>query len=66
MPDPLTQYTFFGVTYRYLSSRDYKLYLSDELCRQKGWTLDNKEYLVGYDSDGDKLYITAAVDWAGD
>ena len=66
MPEAKTQHTFFGVKYRYLSSRDYKLYLSDELCRQKGWTLDNKEYLVGYDSDGDKLYITAAVDWAGE
>ena len=66
MPEPLTQHTVEGVKYRYLSSRDYKLYLSDELCRQKGWSIDNKEYLVGYDKDGDKLYITAAVGYDGD
>ena len=66
MPEARTMHTIQGVKYRYLSSRDYKLYLSDELCRQKGWTLDNKEYLVGYDKDGDKLYITAAVGYEGD
>ena len=66
MPEARTMHTIEGVKYRYLSSRDYKLYLSDELCRQKGWSLDNKEYLVGYDKDGDKLYISAAVGYEGD
>ena len=66
MPEARTMHTIQGVKYRYLSSRDYKLYLSDELCRQKGWSLDNKEYLVGYDKDGDKLYISAAVGYEGD
>ena len=66
MPEAKTQHTIQGVKYRYLSSRDYKLYLSDELCRQKGWSFDDKEYLVGYDKDGDKLYISAAVGYEGD
>ena len=61
MPDAKTNHTFYGVKYRYLSKTDYHLYLSDETCREKSWKLDGDGYLVTYDKDGDKLFITAIV-----
>ena len=60
-----TSHTFYGVEYRYLSRSDYHLYLSNETCRAKSWTFDDDNYLVGYDSDGDKLFITAVVGHTG-
>ena len=65
MPEAKTSHTFYGVEYRYLSRSDYHLYLSNETCRAKSWTFDDDNYLVGYDSDGDKLFITAVVGHTG-
>ena len=65
MPEAKTMHTFYGVKYRYLSKNDYHLYLSDETCLAKSWTFDSDGYLVTYDKDGDKLFITAAVGYEG-
>ena len=69
MPEATTSKTFYGVEYRYLSRRDYHLYVSEETCRAKNWTFesdaDNAE-LITYDSDGDKLYITAVTGHTSD
>ena len=65
MPEAKTMHTFFGVKYRYLSRNDYHLYLSDETCRAKSWSIDKDGYLVMYDKNGSKLFITAAVGYEG-
>ena len=65
MPTAKTMHTFYGVKYRYLSTDDYHLYLSDVTCKEKNWSFDSDGYLVTYDKDGDKLFITAAVGYEG-
>jgi hypothetical protein len=57
MPAAKMERTVEGTKYRYLSRSDYFLYLSDELCREKGYTLDGDGWLVKM-VDGTKVYVT--------
>ena len=40
MVKPSSEREMDGTKYRFLSRRDYHLYLSDEVCRQKGYEFD--------------------------
>ena len=63
IPEAETQRTFYGVTYRYLSRRDYHFYISDEDRIAKGWTFesdDSDANLIMYTA-GDPSEITAVV-----
>ena len=51
-----------GTVYRYLSSDDYHLYLSDELCAKKGYYLDEDHWLVKM-VGSTKVYVTAVTGW---
>ena len=59
MPEAIQIEKSMGITYRYLSNRDYLLYLSEETCLQKNYQIDSDGYLFVYDSEGTKTYITA-------
>ena len=52
-----------GTKYRFLSRRDYHLYLSDEVCRQKGYEFDKNDDLFKWDAEGNKVWVTAVVGW---
>ena len=52
-----------GIKYRYLSRRDYHLYLSDEVCRQKGYQFDKNDDLFKWDEDGNQVWVTAITGW---
>lgn len=54
--------TMDGTKYRYLSSDDYHLYLSDELCAKKGYYLDEEHWLVKM-VGSTKVYVTAVTGW---
>lgn len=54
--------TMDGTVYRYLSSDDYHLYLSDELCVQKGYYCDEEHWLVKM-VGSTKVYVTAVTGW---
>lgn len=54
--------TMDGTKYRYLSSDDYHLYLSDELCAKKGYYLDEDHWLVKM-VGSTKVYVTAVTGW---
>ena len=41
IPSPVTERTLWGVTYRYLSRKDYHYYVSDEDLKVLGWTFRN-------------------------
>ena len=63
IPAAETQRTFFGVTYRYLSRRDYHFFISDEDRIAKGWEFengDNDANMVVY-TNNDPSEITAIV-----
>ena len=61
MPSAKLEREVMGINYRYLSGNDYKLYLSDETCRAKGYQLDDDGYLFVYDAEGTKNFVTAVT-----
>ena len=63
MVKPSTEREMDGTKYRYLSRRDYHLYLSNEVCRQKGYQFDKNDDLFKWDADGNKVWVTAVVGW---
>lgn len=63
MVEPSTEREMDGTKYRYLSRRDYHLYLSNEVCRQKGYQFDKNNDLFKWDADGNKVWVTAVVGW---
>ena len=52
-----------GTLYRYLYREDYHYYLSDELCREKGYHFDDKGELFKWSEKGDHIWVTAVVGW---
>ena len=63
MVKPSDEREMDGIKYRYLSRRDYHLYLSDEVCRQKSYQFDNNGDLFRWDAYGNKAWVTAIVGW---
>ena len=63
MVKPSDEREMDGIKYRYLSRRDYHLYLSDEVCRQKGYQFDKNDNLFKWDAAGNKVWVTAIVGW---
>ena len=63
MVKPSDEREMDGIKYRYLSRRDYHLYLSDEVCRQKGYQFDKNDDLFKWDADGNQVWVTAIVGW---
>ena len=63
MVKPSDEREMDGIKYRYLSRRDYHLYLSDEVCRQKGYQFDKNDDLFKWDKDGNQVWVTAIVGW---
>ena len=62
MVKPTDERTMDGTKYRYLSKRDYHLYITDEMCRQRGYEFDESGNL--YKKVGNsKAWITAVVGW---
>ena len=62
MMKPTDERTMDGTKYRYLSKRDYHLYITDEMCRQRGYEFDENGNL--YKKVGNsKAWITAVVGW---
>ena len=64
IPEPETERTLWGVTYRYLSRRDYHFYISDEDRTAKGWTFesdDSDANMIVYNADGDAYSEITAV-----
>ena len=62
MVKPTDERTMDGTKYRYLSKRDYHLYITDEMCRQRGYEFDENGNL--YKKVGNsKAWITAVVGW---
>ena len=65
MPAARLEREMDGTRYRYLTRRDYHLYLSDEECRQRGYVFEGSDpdaYLIKK-VDGATCYITAVVGW---
>lgn len=68
IPEPETERTEWGVTYRYLSRQDYHYYFSDETVTAKGWHFENGDVktddnswddnLLLYNADGDASELT--------
>ena len=63
MQKPSLEREIDGIKYRYLSRRDYHLYLSDEVCRQKYYHFDENNDLFKWDADGNHVWVTAIVGW---
>ena len=63
MVKPSDERVMDGTKYRYLSRRDYHLYLSNEVCQQKGYQFDKNDDLFKWDADGNKVWVTAVVGW---
>ena len=66
IPEAETERTLWGVTYRYLSRKDYHFYISDEDLEAMGWKFendDNDANLIVYNANGDASEITAIVDY---
>ena len=63
MVKPSDEREMDGIKYRYLSRRDYHLYLSDEVCRQKGYQFDKNDDLFKWDAYGNLVWVTAIVGW---
>ena len=64
IPEAETERTLWGVTYRYLSRRDYHFYISDEDRIAKGWTFesdDSDANMIVYNVDGDAYSEITAV-----
>ena len=71
IPEAETERTLWGVTYRYLSRRDYHYYFSDETVAAKGWHFENGDVktdnnnwddnLLVYNADGDASEITVVT-----
>jgi hypothetical protein len=64
IPEAETERTLWGVTYRYLSRRDYHFYISDEDRIAKGWTFendDNDANMIVYNADGDAYSEITAI-----
>ena len=62
IPTAETERTEWGVTYRYLSRKDYHYFVSDETCQAKGWRFEsdaNDANLVVYDANNNASEITA-------
>ena len=62
IPEAETERTLWGVTYRYLSRKDYHYFVSDETVAAKGWKFEsdaNDANLVVYDAGGNASEITA-------
>ena len=62
IPEAETERTLWGVTYRYLSRRDYHYYISDEDRVARGWEFesdDSDANLIVKDSNGNASEITA-------
>ena len=59
MPEPYTSdRQFYGITYRYLTNRDYLLFMSDSLRQARGFRFDDDGECYAYDGEGTKCYIT--------
>ena len=60
MPEASTSREQKGINYRFLSQRDYKLFMSDSLRVARGYQFDDSDdhELFVYDSNGDQNYIT--------
>ena len=61
IPEAETERTLWGVTYRYLSRRDYHFYISDEYRLAKGWEFESSDAdanLIVKDSNGKASEIT--------
>ena len=63
MVKPSSEREMDGTKYRFLSRRDYHLYLSDEVCRQKGYQFDKNDDLFKWDAEGNKVWVTAVIGW---
>ena len=61
-PTPKKERTMDGTNYLYLSRTDYHLYLSDELCQQKGFYLNKDGWLVKKVNDKE-IFVTAVNGW---
>ncbi|MBO4849294.1 MAG: leucine-rich repeat protein [Prevotella sp.] len=64
IPEAETERTICGVTYRYLSRRDYHYFISDEDRTAKGWYFeddDSDANLLVKDSDGNTSEVTAVT-----
>ena len=65
IPEAETERTLWGVTYRYLSRRDYHYYFSDETVAAKGWHFENDTdqdaNLLVYNANGDASEITVVT-----
>ncbi|MBR4240105.1 MAG: leucine-rich repeat protein [Prevotella sp.] len=64
IPEPETERTYWGVTYRYLSRRDYHYYISDEDRIAKGWTFesgDSDANMIVKNGSGKASEITAVT-----
>ena len=69
IPEAETERTLWGVTYRYLSRRDYRFYISDEDRVAKGWTFesdDSDANLIVKNADDDASEITAITGYDED
>ena len=62
IPKAETERTLWGVTYRYLSRQDYRYFVSDEECKERGWTFENSDddaNLIVKNAKGEASEITA-------
>ena len=63
IPKAETERTLWGVTYRYLSRKDYHYFISDEERIQRGWVFENDDdedaNLIVKNAKGDASEITA-------
>ena len=59
MPNPVqSNRERYGINYRYLSNRDYLLFMSDSLRQARGYQFDGDGELFVYDSEGTKNWVT--------
>ena len=59
MPEPrMGNRSRFGINYRYLSDRDYLLFMSDSLRQARGYRFDKDGLCFFYDVEGTMTYLT--------
>jgi hypothetical protein len=59
MPEPYqSNRERYGINYRYLTDKDYLLFMSDSLRQARGYRFNNKGECFVYDVDGTMTYIT--------
>ncbi len=57
IPEPETERTLWGVTYRYLSRGDYHYYFPDETVKARGWHFENGDVKTDDNSWDDNLLL---------